>query len=125
MDVCGHLERGDARTSAGFVINPDGLVCSLSMRYDYPVMKPLVPPSLRSKLLATAHDRSAHLAGATRSLVSIMYHWKGIGEDVNRFSATCESCQRTKHPTGNRRIPNGPAKAAFVITNQWVFNGLL
>ena len=75
-------------------------------------------PGLRKQLISFLHDppHAGHPgAKRTKELVQRAYWWRGMGQDVDRYVATCPSCQRNKSsnqkPAGLLQplpIPSGP-----------------
>ena len=111
VDIASRLARGERRTTEGFVVDVDGVVCSLTMRHSYPVLRPIVPPSLQQSVLSAVHEKAAHLRQGTIEMAKSNFHWKGIVQDAEKFCASCESCLRSKHPTGQRQMPEGTVVA--------------
>jgi transposase InsO family protein len=111
-DVKARLHSGDLRATKGFVLDVDGVLATLTLRYDYPVLRPVIPPSLQARVLAAVHDRAAHLSSGTVQLAKANFHWKTLVTDAEAFCKQCPACQHAKHPTGFRQIPTGTVTAS-------------
>jgi len=61
------------------------------------LIKSVVPPSLREKLLKLAHENSGH-SGVSKiiKLISPLYYWPGIIQDISNYVKHCEICQLNK-----------------------------
>lgn len=112
QDLRRRLDEGDAAALRGFVIDLDGVVCSLALRHGYPVLRPLIPAQLRQRVLSATHRAAAHLVAGTLKLLKDNFFWKGQLKDAELFVKQCLSCQKRKDPTGPRQIPEGTVSAS-------------
>lgn len=64
------------------------------------LIKIVVPPDLREKLMSAAHEQFGH-PGVRKMLrlISPMYYWKDIIIDISNFVKCCEICQINKKST--------------------------
>ena len=98
--------------SSEVVTSPDGVVCNLSHRYGMPVFKPLVPLTLRSRVISACHLASAHMGvSETARRVRASYSWPGILADVRAFVSSCAPCLARKPPARRRTLPVGTLAA--------------
>jgi len=73
-----------------------------------PIRQVLVPTSLRSQVMKTAHDSilGGHLGvKKTTDRILAAFYWPGILGDINRFCKSCDICQKTI-PKG--KVPKVP-----------------
>jgi hypothetical protein len=98
---------GRPRALAGFVLNVDGVGCSLSFRYDHSVLHPVVPPSLRACVSAFLHSQAFHLQPGTVSAAKSSYHWPGMIQDLELFCRQCPHCLRPKTSTAPSQAQEG------------------
>lgn len=97
-----------------FILDVDGILCKIKFWYDYPALLPVIPPTLRPRTLKAVHERAAHSAKGTATLLKTNFFWKGAAEEAERFSKRCEACQHRKSSTGPRQIPQGTVIATAV-----------
>ena len=79
----------------------------------------VIPSSLRIKILKDHHD--APLAGhpaskVTRELIARNYHWPGLDQDIDKFVASCDLCQRNKDQT---KKPAGLLQSLLIPSTPW------
>ncbi len=71
-----------------------------------------VPAPLRNRIVSWYHDNLQH-AGVTRMINSIgqIFGWTGMCPMVEKYVASCDSCQRNKHSNkkSHGKIPLTPA----------------
>lgn len=86
----------------------NGVLCRLYQSSQDSITQIVVPCSLRSSVLTTAHDQLlAGHCGVRRTLSRILsqFFWPGVSADVRRYVHTCDICQKT---TPKGRIPPVP-----------------
>jgi hypothetical protein len=67
------------------------------------LVKIVVPPSLRTRLITLVHDKFGH-PGVKKmlSLISPIYYWQDIIIDISNFVKCCTTCQLNKKSTQKR-----------------------
>lgn len=58
--------------------------------------RPFVPEECRKEVFLKFHDLAHPGIRATRKLVSTRYFWPNINKDINHWTKTCISCQKSK-----------------------------
>nr|VZI02490.1 unnamed protein product [Spirometra erinaceieuropaei] len=86
-DVSGlHLQGLPLTTGNGSIL------CDVST----PSHRPLLPPSLRRKVLSSLHNLSHPVSRATDKLVSDRFIWPGMHNYLKAWTRACLGCQRNK-----------------------------
>ena len=70
----------------------------------------VVPKKLREKVMALAHDTpmAGHLgARKTQDRIWRHFYWPGMSEEIRRWCASCERCQKTTQKGRVKKVPLG------------------
>jgi len=79
------LKSNDDRTVRDFVVNMNGVLCQLGSRYSYPVLRPVVPKTLTTQVIAACHQEVGHRSEATTKTATAEFFWSGMqGQIPNR-----------------------------------------
>ena len=117
-----------AKTEPKLTVNAAGLLCVPYLRFGAVVYKPVIPASLRRRVIDYAHHLSGH-AGTreTARRVTSSFHWATATKmrtDVEQFCQGCLTCARIRGPARSRVLPSGTLSAA-AYPNQVVFVDIL
>eukprot|EP00923_Selenidium_pygospionis_P005525 GHVN01009321.1.p1 GENE.GHVN01009321.1~~GHVN01009321.1.p1 ORF type:complete len:551 (-),score=43.81 GHVN01009321.1:978-2630(-) len=94
------IELGDEKKE---LIEFDGAFYHALRGTDPPVLRLVVPPSLRRKVMEFMHSSGTAIhptKARTIRAVTDRFYWKGVAKDVDWFYSSCEACAR-----GSRRFP--------------------
>ena len=101
------LQSNDDRTVRDFVVNMNGVLCQLGSRYSYPVLKPVVPKTLTTQVIAACHQEVGHRSEATTKTATAEFFWSGMQGQILEWLKSCKECQARKGPNPNRKLPKG------------------
>ena len=111
--IISNLRAGHRETLDKFVLDVSGILCKLESRHGYPVLKVVVPPGLRKRVIMAVHVDSAHRdAAETARRTALMFWWRAQGEEAVAIARTCMACQERKPPPRARQLPRGVLIAA-------------
>ena len=69
------------------------------------ITRPLVPEKMRKPVFEAIHNISHPGKRASRRMISRSFVWEGLSKDVNLWSQSCLSCQRSKIQTHIKSPP--------------------
>lgn len=105
-------------TTGPYTIAKGRLLMHNGYRRNYTIYVP-DHDGLRDELIRSFHDTatSAH-RGRTRTYLALTdrYYWRGARTDVDRYVATCDSCQRVKRLFG---LPPGALAPLPIPSSRW------
>lgn len=90
----------------------------------YDTTRTCVPRSIVADIIQEHHDTpfSAHRSWPlTYDLIARNYYWPGMSEDIRKYVASCDTCQRFK---GSNNLPFGLLKPLEIHQGKWQSVGM-
>ena len=111
IDVTERIANQNRVALDGWAVSPEGILCAVKYIHGIPRFRPVVPATLRERVMRACHQFAGHLRAPTLEALSKSYDWPTLKPDARTFIDACADCQQTVTPRGRRNIARGAVVA--------------